>query len=205
MKPRLLILLEDGSILMLLSTLVNLFQREGDLVMLVIPGLRGEYNGLKSMLVARQFPTTFAELYGHLSDHEYMINKQVPDVSYAQAFTAVNTSRTSTATTPLDAILAVQQLAAQLAIQLQTSPISQSHTQAFYTNRPGNNRGRGQIVRQIDQDITVDEGTTTIAIKEEVIVVNSVGLLTRILFMAHVTGAVLAIFPLNVPTVIPLL
>ncbi|KAJ0882624.1 putative RNA-directed DNA polymerase [Helianthus annuus] len=123
---------------------------EGDLVMLVISGLRDEYNGLNSTLVARQFPTAFSELYGLLSDHEYMINKQLPDVSSAQAFTAVTTNHPAIAT-PSDAILAVQQLAVQLGLQLQTGPIqSQSPTQqaqAFYTNRSGNNRGRGQANR----------------------------------------------------------
>ncbi|KAL4574294.1 hypothetical protein LXL04_021123 [Taraxacum kok-saghyz] len=36
--------------------------KEKDLVMLVISGLREEYNGLKSTLLARQAPTSFQEL-----------------------------------------------------------------------------------------------------------------------------------------------
>lgn len=41
--------------------------KEKDLVMLVISGLREEYNGLKSTLLARQSPTAFVELHGLLS------------------------------------------------------------------------------------------------------------------------------------------
>lgn len=35
--------------------------KEKDLVMLVISGLREEYNGLKSTILACQIPTTFSE------------------------------------------------------------------------------------------------------------------------------------------------
>ncbi|KAL8252448.1 hypothetical protein R6Q59_036141, partial [Mikania micrantha] len=37
--------------------------------------LREEYNGLKSTLLARQFPTAFSELHGLLFDQNYMIKK----------------------------------------------------------------------------------------------------------------------------------
>ncbi|KAD5508972.1 hypothetical protein E3N88_16675 [Mikania micrantha] len=46
---------------------------ESDLVMLVISGLREEYNGLKSTPLIRQTPTPFANLYGLLEDHDFMI------------------------------------------------------------------------------------------------------------------------------------
>lgn len=55
--------------------------KDKDLVMLVISGLREEYNGLKSTLLARQVPTAFTELYGLLSDHDYMVKKSAPVVS----------------------------------------------------------------------------------------------------------------------------
>ncbi|GKC31956.1 hypothetical protein Tco_1039250 [Tanacetum coccineum] len=41
-------------------------------------GLREDYNGLKSTLLARQAPTTFYELQGLLTDHDYMIKQFVP-------------------------------------------------------------------------------------------------------------------------------
>ena len=44
--------------------------KEKDPVMLVIAGLRDDYNGLKSTLLSRQVPTTFNELHGLLSDHD---------------------------------------------------------------------------------------------------------------------------------------
>lgn len=55
--------------------------KEKDLVMLVILGLREEYNGLKSTLLPRQIPTAFGELHGLLSDHDYMAKKTAPTVS----------------------------------------------------------------------------------------------------------------------------
>ncbi|XP_052626864.1 protein FAR1-RELATED SEQUENCE 3-like [Lactuca sativa] len=49
--------------------------KEKDLVILVISGLREEYNGLKSTLLARQSPTSFQDLHGLLVDHDFMIKK----------------------------------------------------------------------------------------------------------------------------------
>lgn len=49
--------------------------KEKDIVMLVISGLREEYNSLNSTLIARQPPVAFLELSGLLADHEYMIKK----------------------------------------------------------------------------------------------------------------------------------
>ncbi|KAD4584816.1 hypothetical protein E3N88_22417 [Mikania micrantha] len=94
--------------------------KEKDLVMLVILGLCEEYNGLKSTLLARQFPTAFSELHGLLSDHDFMIKKTAPDA---------------------DALQAIQQLATQLGLHLQPSPSPPA--QSYYTNRAGNNRNRG--------------------------------------------------------------
>nr|GEX00120.1 nucleotide-binding, alpha-beta plait [Tanacetum cinerariifolium] len=51
--------------------------KEKYLVMLVIMGLREDYNGLKSTLLARQAPTAFHELQGLLADHDYMIKQSV--------------------------------------------------------------------------------------------------------------------------------
>lgn len=54
---------------------------EKDLVMLVVSGLRVEYNGPKSTIIAQQCPTAFTAL---LSDHDFMLVKtQQPSV---QAF-----------------------------------------------------------------------------------------------------------------------
>lgn len=54
--------------------------KDKDLVMLVIAGLREEYNGLKSTLLSHQTPIAFTELHGLLSDHDYVVRKYVPDV-----------------------------------------------------------------------------------------------------------------------------
>lgn len=62
--------------------------KEKDLMMLVISGLRDEYNRLKSTLLAQHSPTAFAELNGLLSDHDYMIRKTSTEVPPAQVFTA---------------------------------------------------------------------------------------------------------------------
>ncbi|KAD7117385.1 hypothetical protein E3N88_04653 [Mikania micrantha] len=132
--------------------------KEKDIVFLVISGLREEYNGLKSTLLTRQFPTAFSELHGLLSDHEYLITKP-SDVTPAQAFTAVSNGRitttpyTGSSLSQSDTLQAIQQLASQLGLQLK--PPSSQPSQAYYTNRSrnsnnrannnqsGNNRGRG--------------------------------------------------------------
>nr|GEW83223.1 hypothetical protein [Tanacetum cinerariifolium] len=49
--------------------------KDKDLVMLVVPGLREEYNDLKATITARQSPTAFSELHALLSDHDYMLGK----------------------------------------------------------------------------------------------------------------------------------
>ncbi|KAK1420567.1 hypothetical protein QVD17_22267 [Tagetes erecta] len=118
--------------------------KEKDLVMLVISGLRDEYNGMKSTLLARQFPTAFSELHGLLCDHEYMIRKPVTDVSPVQAFSAVTAGQNPSATTGTiptqnETLQALQQLVTQLGFQ----PSNSQQPQAFYTNRASNSRGRG--------------------------------------------------------------
>lgn len=118
--------------------------KEKDLVMLVISGLRDEYNGLKSTLLARQFPTAFSELHGLLADHDFMIKKMPSEVSPAQAFmTAVPSYKSSTtgSSLPTETLHVVQQLAQQLGFQLQ--PLTNiSSPQAHYTQRSGNNQDR---------------------------------------------------------------
>ncbi|GJS00958.1 putative RNA-directed DNA polymerase [Tanacetum coccineum] len=62
--------------------------KDKDLVMLVVSGLREEYNGLKTTITARQSPTAFSELHALLSDHDYMLEKtRTPIAPYGpQAF-----------------------------------------------------------------------------------------------------------------------
>nr|GEV53442.1 G-type lectin S-receptor-like serine/threonine-protein kinase At4g27290 [Tanacetum cinerariifolium] len=67
-----------------------------------ISGLREDYNGLKSTLLARQAPIAFHELQRLLADHDYMIKQSVPAIplqtgSSPQVFTTT-TSRTSSQT-----------------------------------------------------------------------------------------------------------
>nr|GEW72918.1 nucleotide-binding, alpha-beta plait [Tanacetum cinerariifolium] len=45
------------------------------LVMLIVLGLREEYNGLKTTITSRQSPTAFSKLHALLSDHDYMLAK----------------------------------------------------------------------------------------------------------------------------------
>ncbi|GKF87753.1 nucleotide-binding alpha-beta plait domain-containing protein [Tanacetum coccineum] len=52
--------------------------KDKDLVMLVISGLREEYNGLKTTITSRQSPTAFSELHALLGDHDYMLKKTPP-------------------------------------------------------------------------------------------------------------------------------
>ncbi|KAL4565328.1 hypothetical protein LXL04_029417 [Taraxacum kok-saghyz] len=138
------------------SALANISEpvKEKDLVMLVIYGLRDEYNGLKSTLLARQSPTAFSELHGLLADHDFMIKKLPTEVSPAQAFIATAHSRIPIppeTTVPSETLHDVQQLAQQLGFQLQ--PLANQNTapaQANYTQRSGNSRnfnnrsGRGR-------------------------------------------------------------
>ncbi|KAD5961926.1 hypothetical protein E3N88_13399 [Mikania micrantha] len=113
---------------------------ESDLVMLVITGLREEFNSLKSTLLTRQTPTPFADLYGLLADHNFMIKKPSSDLPPAQAFTASSSSHPpASASSPAssDTLHALQ----HLLTQLQTSSISNQSPQAYYTNRSTRVRG----------------------------------------------------------------
>ncbi|KAM0038591.1 putative RNA-directed DNA polymerase [Helianthus debilis subsp. tardiflorus] len=117
-----------------------------DIVMLVVAGLREEYNGVKQALFARQFTAVFNELPGLLADHEFLIQKPAAESAPAQAFTAATPANSASASS--DTVQAIQQLVARLGYQLQ--PLSGSTNspppQAFYTNRSGSsnpNRGRG--------------------------------------------------------------
>ncbi|GKB98694.1 hypothetical protein Tco_0984831 [Tanacetum coccineum] len=57
--------------------------------MLVVLGLREEYNGLKTTITARQRPTAFSELHALLSDHDYMLGKtRAPAPSITSSFAA---------------------------------------------------------------------------------------------------------------------
>ncbi|KAK9057449.1 hypothetical protein SSX86_022284 [Deinandra increscens subsp. villosa] len=105
--------------------------KEKDVVMLVISGLREEYNGLKTTALSRQL--AFNELHALVADHEFMLKKHTPVVPPAQAFlTKASTPSAaapgSSALPPNEAVLAVQQLASQLGLQVQI----QQPPQAFY-------------------------------------------------------------------------
>ncbi|GJU95226.1 integrase [Tanacetum coccineum] len=56
--------------------------KDKDLVMLVVSGLREEYNGLKATITARQSPTAFSELHALLSNHDYMLGKNCTPISH---------------------------------------------------------------------------------------------------------------------------
>ncbi|GJT14188.1 putative RNA-directed DNA polymerase [Tanacetum coccineum] len=63
--------------------------KDKDLVMLVVSGLREEYNGLKTTIAARQSATASGELYALLSDHDYMLGKtRAPAPSITSSFVA---------------------------------------------------------------------------------------------------------------------
>ncbi|XP_023749507.1 uncharacterized protein LOC111897788 [Lactuca sativa] len=67
--------------------------KEKDIVMLVLSGLRDEYNGLKSTILARQTPISFIDLHSLLLDHDYMVSKTSTEVPPAQAFATVASIR----------------------------------------------------------------------------------------------------------------
>ncbi|KAD4385088.1 hypothetical protein E3N88_25256 [Mikania micrantha] len=123
---------------------------ESDLVMLVISGLREEYNGLKTTLLTRQFAIPFSELHALLSDHDYMIKKSQPELSPAQAFATVSSTRNPTnniSSVPPDTMQQLQQLVSHLGLQLQPATQSSNPPHALYTNRSrgrGNRRGGGR-------------------------------------------------------------
>ncbi|KAK9079559.1 hypothetical protein SSX86_001231 [Deinandra increscens subsp. villosa] len=117
------------------SALANIGEpmKEKDLVMLVISGLREEYNGVKSAALSRQL--AFNELHALFADHEYMLKKTNPVVPPTQAFhSASSVQPQPTPVANLDAIKAVQNLAAQLGLQLQL-PATNQPPQALYAGR----------------------------------------------------------------------
>ena len=101
-------------------------------------GILDEYSGLKSNFLARSPPITFPELYGLLSDHEFMIKRSLPAVPHA--FTGVVpgiVSRIPAA--PQAQMTTLQQLAAQLGYQISPIVATNNQPQAFYPNRTSNN------------------------------------------------------------------
>ncbi|GKD03139.1 nucleotide-binding alpha-beta plait domain-containing protein [Tanacetum coccineum] len=63
--------------------------KDKDLVMLAVSRLREEYNGLKTIINARQGPTASSELHALLSDHDYMLGKtRAPALSITSSFSA---------------------------------------------------------------------------------------------------------------------
>ncbi|KAK9077447.1 hypothetical protein SSX86_005784 [Deinandra increscens subsp. villosa] len=119
--------------------------KEKDLVMLVISGLREEYNGLKSTALSRQL--VFNELHALLADHEYMLKKNTTALPPAQAFLAAASPNNATASPSQpnsEALLAVQQLAAQLGLQLQLPP----QPQAMFAGRQPAGRNRQPLTRR---------------------------------------------------------
>ncbi|GJV21559.1 nucleotide-binding alpha-beta plait domain-containing protein [Tanacetum coccineum] len=63
--------------------------KDKDLVMLVVSGLREEYNGLKTTITAHQSPTAFSEFHALLSDYDYMLGKtRAPAPSITSSFFA---------------------------------------------------------------------------------------------------------------------
>ncbi|KAL4588614.1 hypothetical protein LXL04_001506 [Taraxacum kok-saghyz] len=117
--------------------------KEKDIVMLVISGLREEYNSLKSTLIARQPPVTCLELPGLLADHEYMIKKADTTIPAAQAFTTTTSHDSASSGSPLpaDMLQSLQKLMTQLGVHVQPA---QPQNQVFYTARGPPNRDRGR-------------------------------------------------------------
>ncbi|XP_035838261.1 uncharacterized protein LOC118485863 [Helianthus annuus] len=118
--------------------------KDKDIVMLVIAGLREEYDSLKPTLIGRQPCVTLLELPSLLADYEYMIKKVVPVIPAVQAFLTTanqNSSHSNSSSSPQlpdETIKSLQQLMTQLGFTVQ--PASQSN-QAFYTNRGSATRG----------------------------------------------------------------
>ncbi|GJR87680.1 nucleotide-binding alpha-beta plait domain-containing protein [Tanacetum coccineum] len=113
--------------------------KDKDLVMLTVLGLCKEYNGLKTIITARQSPTEFRELHALLSDHDYMLGKtRAPALSIISSF-AVNYEVCSSSM-PQARQAQLSELTAQLStLGFQVSPIAPSGLQAFYGVRPSNN------------------------------------------------------------------
>ncbi|KAK9078113.1 hypothetical protein SSX86_002170 [Deinandra increscens subsp. villosa] len=59
--------------------------KEKDIAMLVVSGLREEYNGLKTTTLSHQL--AFNELHALFADHEYMLKKTAPVASLLKPFT----------------------------------------------------------------------------------------------------------------------
>ncbi|KAM0001405.1 putative RNA-directed DNA polymerase [Helianthus debilis subsp. tardiflorus] len=122
--------------------------KDKDLVMLVLSGLREEYNGLKTNLLTRSPPVVFNELHGLLTDHDYMLNRT--NRSAPQVFTASTADLTSKPNAlQLSQVQTLQHLASQLGYQLQPIVSPTPQPQAFFANRPssnyrGNRRGNSR-------------------------------------------------------------
>ncbi|KAJ0727195.1 putative RNA-directed DNA polymerase [Helianthus annuus] len=129
-------------------------QKDKDVVMLTIAGLREEYNSLKGNLLARNPPVQFNELYGLLTDHDYMITKnQEPQPSLIPQAYNSTTKQPPTINNIQSQLQNLQLLAAQLGYQLQPTPNTNQPSPAFspqpqayfaprsYNNNRGNRRG----------------------------------------------------------------
>lgn len=127
--------------------------KDKDLVMLTIAGLREEYNGLKTTITARQFATTFSELQGLLSDHDFMLGKTRAAGPTTQVFHTTATISTPPGFSPTPqepssstkvnqnaSLIAHQQLVAQAsALGFQLVPYT--NNQAFFGFRQSNKSG----------------------------------------------------------------
>ncbi|MFS7953765.1 putative RNA-directed DNA polymerase [Helianthus anomalus] len=128
--------------------------KDKDLVMLTLVGLREEYNGLKTNLLARQPPVSFHEIYALLCDHDFVVTKLMN--TNPQALLATNSPSPqplSAATNPVPTqpnleqlqqqLQNIQLMASQLGYQLNStsSPRPQAYfgSRSFHTNRGGRN------------------------------------------------------------------
>ncbi|KAD7479951.1 hypothetical protein E3N88_03087 [Mikania micrantha] len=132
--------------------------QEKDVIMLIISGLREEYNALKPTLIARHPPVTLLELPGLLADHEYMTKRVDPTLSAVpQSFTATNSRDSASHNSlqlPPETVQSLQQLMTQLGFTVQPA---QQPNQAYYSTRGqstrdrssynNNRRGRGNYNR----------------------------------------------------------
>ncbi|KAD2393749.1 hypothetical protein E3N88_40726 [Mikania micrantha] len=105
-------------------------------------------------------PTAFSELLGLISDHDYMIKK--PDSSSAHAFTTTISRPTSSVPAspiPADTLTTLQQLMAQ--IDLQVQPQSSSSQAMFASRGRGrgySQRGRGRNPQHFNNNNTANRG-----------------------------------------------
>ncbi|GJY63746.1 putative RNA-directed DNA polymerase [Tanacetum coccineum] len=118
--------------------------KDKDLVMLVVSGLREEYNGLKITITVRQSPTVFSELHALLSDHDYMLGKtRAPAPSITSSFAA--NYAVGSPSMPEARQSQLSELTVQLsALGFQVSPITPSGPQAFYGARSNNNNNNNR-------------------------------------------------------------